>query len=108
MLMIVKLVTGGSSSASCSICETDADSVAVTGVVAEALCSDCAEKAARLMKSGLSWNEIGGILESERIDEICDGEPADLSDDEDALASAGHGMDESYMGGLDSDLMGEY
>lgn len=43
--------------------------------------------------------------EEHEQDETFDEEP--ILDDEEAFASAGHGLDESYMGGLDSDLLGE-
>lgn len=65
----------------------------------ETYCAPCV----RVMQAEAQAHEDSA--DAERFEAALDFEP-DL-DDEEALASAGHGMDESYMGGLDSDLMGE-
>ena len=80
----------------CEDCGVEFDATKLHAL-AVVLCVNCTEERDRQ-------------ADAEEAEDESDGEPRgsfDGTDDEEALASAGHGMDESYMGGLDSDLMDE-
>ena len=55
---------------------------------------------------GISLDMVMAVLDDLRMEDEVFASINDLSDDEDALSSAGHGMDESYV--IDNDYFDEY
>jgi hypothetical protein len=105
-MTILPLITG-SSTATCTICDSHAERAVVTPDAFEALCLTCAKSAAAFVAEGLTdWFNVADRIRSEMaaqdeddgeegmpdLDESMDGDHAS------GLASAGLGTDEDYNG----------